>query len=74
MARMDFIQEAFWASLLWKHKLRLAGDVQNWKALFSCSPLICQMIWGTLVEQCLKPPKAQTVHLLRILHILKLFG
>jgi hypothetical protein len=73
-AEIDFVQEAFRASLFRKNLLQSAGDVREWKALFGCSPLICQTIWGSLLQQGLKPLKAQPIHLLRLLHFLKSYG
>jgi hypothetical protein len=73
-AEINFVQEAFQASLFRKNGLQSAGDIRDWKALFGCSPLICQTIWGTLLQQGLKPLKVQPAHLLWLLHFLKSYG
>jgi hypothetical protein len=74
VARIDFVREAWRAKLFRKAGLTSAGDIRDWKALFGCSPTICQRIWGTLILQGLKLQKAEPVHLLRLLFFLKTYG
>jgi hypothetical protein len=73
-AGVNFVWEAFKVEIFTRFELRSAQDVRDWKALFGCSPLICDMIWGTLEKQELVPPKKEPVHLLWALHFLKTYG
>jgi hypothetical protein len=74
VARVEFVREAWRAKLFRKDRLTSAGDVRDWKALFGCTPTICQRVWGALILQLLKPPKAVSVHLLWLLYFLKTYG
>jgi hypothetical protein len=70
---LNFVWEAFKAKLFPKFEIKTLTDVRDWKALFGCSPLICDMIWGTLEKQILLPPKKEPVHLLWALLFLKTY-
>jgi hypothetical protein len=70
----NFVWVAFDADLFSRFELRTPTDVRDWKALFGCSPLICDTIWGTLQKQILVPPRTEPVHLLWALLFLKTYG
>jgi hypothetical protein len=71
---IDFVCVAWVAGLFRKMELRTTADVRAWKALFGCSPLLCDTIWGTLHLQQLVPPKTGPAHLLWVLYFLKTYG
>jgi hypothetical protein len=71
---LNFVWEAFKAKLFPKFEIKTLTDVRDWKALFGCSPLICDTIWGSLEKQELIPQKTEPVHLLWALHFLKTYG
>jgi hypothetical protein len=71
---LNFMWEAWKAKLYSRIQLRTLTDIHDWKALFGCSPLICDTIWGTLEKQALLPPMTEPVHLLWVLLFLKTYG
>jgi hypothetical protein len=60
--------------LISRYKLKTVTNIRDWKALFGCSLLICDMIWGTLEKQVLLPLKTEPVHLLWVILLLKMYG
>jgi hypothetical protein len=71
---LNFVWVAWVAGLFWKTELATLADMRAWKALFGCSPLICDTIWGTLHLQNIIPPKTDPAHLLWVLYFLKTYG